>query len=421
MMGALLALLLLTSTVAERAPHPNPLPPGEGEGARAGLDAAAAARFAKLALACIDREYPNKPEHVLDSAADAKPPREFHPAFFGCYDWHSSVHGHWMLVRLLKTFPEMPSQKEIRARLAAHFTAEAMATEARYLDVKSNRSFERTYGWAWTLRLMTELRTWDDSDGKAWRANIEPLAKTLVARLKDFLPKLTSPIRTGVHPNTAFALGEALDYAKAAGDKELADAVAKRARDYYARDRSARSPTSRPARTSSRPAWKRPTSCGVFCRPRSFRHGSAASCPELRRDGRSRSPRRRQRPDGPEARPPRWLEPDASVDAAGDRAGAARSGRATEGPRGVGRETRRGRSRARVVRQLRERALAGVFRRVPGDRRGKVTPVIGIPSPCPRPVILRSAATKDLRFVLARKTEILRFAQDDTGWETATG
>jgi hypothetical protein len=239
MKSALLSVLLLVSAAAGGAPHPAPLPPGEGEGrARAGLDAAAAERFARLALACIDREYPNKPEHVLDSAADAKPPREFHPAFFGCYDWHSSVHGHWMLVRLLKTFPDMPSQKEIRARLAAHFTPEAMATEARYLDIKSNRSFERTYGWAWTLRLATELGTWDDPDAKTWRANIEPLAKTLIARLKDFLPKLTSPIRTGVHPNTAFALGEALDYAKAAGDKELADAVAKRARDYYARDRS---------------------------------------------------------------------------------------------------------------------------------------------------------------------------------------
>jgi Protein of unknown function (DUF2891) len=257
MMSALLAVLLVTATaVAGGGPHPVPPSPRlrrasplpglssearrakeEGEGGGA-LDAGAAERFAKLALACIDREYPNKPEHVLDSAADARPPREFHPAFFGCFDWHSSVHGHWMLVRLLKTFPDMTSGKEIRTRLAAHFTAEAMATEARYLDIKSNRSFERTYGWAWTLRLMSELQTWDDPDAKAWRVNIEPLAKTLVARLKDFLPKLTSPIRTGVHPNTAFALGEALDYAKAAGDRELADAVAKRARDYYARDRS---------------------------------------------------------------------------------------------------------------------------------------------------------------------------------------
>ena len=253
------------------APHPNPLPPGEGaeaphpnpsfakvsegmplppsssearkakeegEGAEPGLDSATAERFAKLALACIDREYPNKPEHVLDSAADAKPPRDFHPAFFGCYDWHSSVHGHWMLVRLLKTFPDLPARGEIRARLAAHFTAEAIATEARYLDIKSNKSFERTYGWAWTLRLATELGTWSDTDAKTWRGNLEPLAKTIAARLKDFLPKLTNPIRTGVHPNTAFALGEALDYARVAGDKDLEDVVTRRAREYYGRDRA---------------------------------------------------------------------------------------------------------------------------------------------------------------------------------------
>ena len=212
--------------------------PTLGNQGTTGIDAATAERFARLALSCIDREYPNKPEHVLDSAADAKPPREFHPAFFGCFDWHSSVHGHWMLVRLLKTVPDMPSQKDIRARLAAHFTPEVTATEARYLDIKSNRSFERTYGWAWTLRLVTELSTWDDPDAKAWSANLEPLTKTLVARLKDFLPKLASPIRTGVHPNTAFALGEALDYARTAGDTDLEKLVVKRAREYYEKDRA---------------------------------------------------------------------------------------------------------------------------------------------------------------------------------------
>ena len=222
MKGALLSFLLLTSAPARAAQ----------------LDSAEAERFAKLALACIDREFPNKPEHVLDSAADAKVPRDFHPAFFGCYDWHSSVHGHWMLVRLLKTFPDLASRKEIRSRLAAHFTGEAMATEARYLDIRSNRSFERTYGWAWTLRLANELATWSDPDAKAWRANIEPLPKTIVARLKDFLPKLASPIRTGVHPNTAFALGEALDYARTAGEAELETLVVKRAREYYEKDRA---------------------------------------------------------------------------------------------------------------------------------------------------------------------------------------
>ena len=208
-----------------------------GAGA-AGLDTDTAERFAKLALSCIDREFPNKPEHVMDSAADAKPPREFHPAFFGCYDWHSSVHGHWMLVRLLKTVPGLASGKEVRERLAAHFTPDVLATEARYLDVKSNRSFERTYGWAWTLRLANELGTWSDPDGKTWRANLDPLAKSLIARLKDFLPKLASPIRTGVHPNTAFALGEALDYARAAGDAELEKLAVARARDYYGKDRA---------------------------------------------------------------------------------------------------------------------------------------------------------------------------------------
>jgi hypothetical protein len=204
----------------------------------ADLDSATAERFAKLALSCIDREFPNKPEHVLDSAADAKPPKEFHPAFFGCYDWHSSVHGHWMLVRLLKTHPEIASGKEIRARLAAHFAPEALRTEARYLDIKSNRSFERTYGWAWTLRLAAELATWDDPDGKAWRANLEPLARALLSRLKDFLPKLASPIRTGVHPNTAFALGEALDYARLVGDLDMETLVLKRSRSYYEKDRA---------------------------------------------------------------------------------------------------------------------------------------------------------------------------------------
>jgi hypothetical protein len=240
MKSALLIALLLAAPAAGAAPGAGPsfakasagmpLPPG--------LDAAEAERFAKLALACIDREYPNKPEHVLDSAADAKPPREFHPAFFGCYDWHSSVHGHWMLVRLLKTVPNLASAGEIRTRLGAHFTPEAIAAETRYLDVKSNRSFERTYGWAWTLRLANELGSWNDPDGNAWRASVDPLAKGLVARLKDFLPKLTNPIRTGVHPNTAFALGEALDFARAAGDAELEQLVVKRGREYYGKDRA---------------------------------------------------------------------------------------------------------------------------------------------------------------------------------------
>ena len=230
--AGILLLGMQTAPPSQNPPrNPPPLEMGIPD-----LDSGTAERFAKLALACIDREFPNKPEHVLDSAADAKPPRAFHPAFFGCYDWHSSVHGHWMLVRLLKKVPDIASNAEIRKRLAAHFTRDAMLTEARYLDVKSNRSFERTYGWAWTLRLAAELQAWNDPDGKAWRANLEPLVKSLVGRMKDFLPKLASPIRTGVHPNTAFALGETIDYARGAGDAELEKLAIDRARYYYGND-----------------------------------------------------------------------------------------------------------------------------------------------------------------------------------------
>ncbi|HTD53353.1 MAG TPA: DUF2891 domain-containing protein [Thermoanaerobaculia bacterium] len=202
------------------------------------LEPAAAQRFARLALACIDREWPNKPEHTLDGPEDIRSPRFYHPAFFGCYDWHSSVHGHWMLVRLLRSRPDLEGAPEIRARLSAHFTAVAMAAEAKYLDRASARSFERTYGWAWLLRLAAELESWDDSDGRRWRERIRVLEDAVARRLTDFLPKLTNPIRTGVHPNTAFALGETLDYARRMGRKELEALLVSRSRDYYGGDRA---------------------------------------------------------------------------------------------------------------------------------------------------------------------------------------
>jgi hypothetical protein len=202
------------------------------------LDTATAERFAKLALACAGREYPNKPEHVLESAADAKTPKELHPAFFGCYDWHSSVHGHWLLARLLKTRPDLPSAPAIRARLSAALSAEAIAGETAYVNAKSNRGFERPYGWAWTLRLANELSHWDDPDAKTWSANLAPLEKAVVARFLDYLPKLTRPVRTGVHPNTAFALAEALDYARATGKADLEKTVVSRSHYYYGADRA---------------------------------------------------------------------------------------------------------------------------------------------------------------------------------------
>jgi hypothetical protein len=195
-----------------------------------------ASAFAKLALKGIRKEYPNKPGDVLNGEADVKSPRAMHPAFYGCFDWHSSVHGHWMLVRLLRKFPDLPEQKEIRAALAENLTANNLQAEADYFKQPNRKSFERTYGWAWLLKLAEELHTWDDVQGKEWSGNLQPLADTIVARYLAFLPKQMYPIRTGVHPNTAFGLSFALDYARTVKHKELSERIEERSRTYYVKD-----------------------------------------------------------------------------------------------------------------------------------------------------------------------------------------
>ena len=193
--------------------------------------------FARLALAGIDREYPNKPMEVLEGPEDLRLPRAQHPAFYGSFDWHSAVHGHWLLVRLLRLYPGLPSAAEIRARLSAHLTAENLAAEAAWFERKENLSFDRPYGWAWLLRLALELRTWDDPEARAWAANLAPLERRLVTLYCEYLPKLTYPIRTGVHPDTAFALAQLIDYARAVGSADLEVLAAERARAWFGADR----------------------------------------------------------------------------------------------------------------------------------------------------------------------------------------
>jgi hypothetical protein len=204
---------------------------------RAELDPGTADRFAKMTLACLDREYPNKPEQVLEGPSDLKAPRDFHPAFYGCYDWHSSVHGHWMLARLLRATPGVASDARIRESLEAHFTNAAIEAETRYLDTPGARTFERPYGWAWTLRLAAELEASQDPQERAWRGRIKPLEDAIVGRFQDYLPKLTLPVRSGVHPNTAFALAQALDYARATGRRDFEKILISRASFYYGQDR----------------------------------------------------------------------------------------------------------------------------------------------------------------------------------------
>jgi hypothetical protein len=194
--------------------------------------------FARLALDGIEKEYPNKLSHVLTDAESARTPRELHPVFYGSFDWHSSVHGHWMLVRLLRLYPEANIAAETRALLARQFTADKLQAETKYFQQKSNRTFERMYGWAWALRLAQELRAWDDPQAQAWAQNFSPLEQQLVKSVHDYLPRLTYPIRTGVHPNTAFALALILDYARAVDDTELAKRVESYSLEKYAADKS---------------------------------------------------------------------------------------------------------------------------------------------------------------------------------------
>lgn len=195
-----------------------------------------ATHLSNLALQCIHQEYPNKTGQVLGSEDDLGGPKKLHPAFYGCFDWHSAVHGHWMLIHLLKTFPNLENADEIREKIAANITSENMQVELDYFKRETEKSFERTYGWAWYLKLCEALHTWDDPLGKEWLGHLQPLADLIIERYHDFLPKLLYPIRVGEHTNTAFGLAFAWDYANTVGQTELKTLIEKRSREYYFND-----------------------------------------------------------------------------------------------------------------------------------------------------------------------------------------
>ena len=227
MHGVLASLILVMMSTPTQAPN------------HEALDAAAVGRFAELALACIHQEYPNKIAHVMNSAADARPPGELTPAFFGCFDWHSAVHGHWLLVRLCRTHPQAPFAARARAALAESFTPQKVAAEVEYLRGEGRGTFERPYGLAWLLQLSAELHEWETPQARQWASTLEPLEREAADRFKNWLPKLSHPVRTGEHSQTAFALGLALDWARCRGDEQMAELIVRRARDYYLRDRGA--------------------------------------------------------------------------------------------------------------------------------------------------------------------------------------
>jgi hypothetical protein len=224
------ASLFLGSTA--QAAHP------AGSGSPDALDEAAAARFAQLALTCLHQEYPNKISHVMQGDADVRPPRALTPAFYGCYDWHSAVHGHWLLVRLLRRFPDAPFAKDARAALALSLTPQNIAGEVEYLGHAKRASFERPYGLAWLLQLSAELRGWDDPQARQWATALTPLESLAASKLKDWLPKLHYPIRIGEHDQTAFAFGLIRDWAHIAGDAGMSALLTDAAARFYRGDRN---------------------------------------------------------------------------------------------------------------------------------------------------------------------------------------
>ncbi|WP_417619253.1 DUF2891 domain-containing protein [Oceanihabitans sediminis] len=188
-----------------------------------------------FAFNCMDQEYPNKLGQVLGDASYLKTPKELHPAFYGCFDWHSSVHGHWTLVNILKSYPEFQERDAILKKLKATLTKENILKEVAYFDDEHNKTFQRTYGWAWLLKLSESLKEWHTPEGKEFAKNLEPLTNLIEDKCIEFFNKLNYPIRVGEHPNTAFGMSFALDYA-AKYNPELAKVIKTKAKEFYFED-----------------------------------------------------------------------------------------------------------------------------------------------------------------------------------------
>lgn len=200
------------------------------------MELAQAEKLAALALACVHQEYPNKIAHTMAGDADAKPPRALTPVFYGCFDWHSAAHGHWLLARVARLYPDTPLAAKAEAALVRNVTAEAVAGEVAYLKTPGRQEFERPYGLAWLLQLTMELREWDSPRARELARLLAPLEREAVTRLTDWLPKLTRPIRTGEHSQTAFAFGLALDWARVAKDSAFERLLVERSRTFYLED-----------------------------------------------------------------------------------------------------------------------------------------------------------------------------------------
>lgn len=202
------------------------------------LTISGASHLAGLPLKCIQQPFPYKTGIVFKDSSLVKNPKEYHPVFYGCFDWHSSAHGHWMLIRLLKLFPSMPEADSIRAMLKHQLTASSIQGEMRLFEQKENRSFERTYGWAWILQMQKELVEWNDPLGKELSGNLQHLSALFAKLYIEYLGKLLYPLRVGEHSNLAFGLRLAWDYAEAVNDDSLRSHIKSTAIKFYKNDKS---------------------------------------------------------------------------------------------------------------------------------------------------------------------------------------
>lgn len=193
--------------------------------------------LAGLPLKCMQQEYPNKLSQLLKDATEIASPKTLHPAFYGCFDWHSSVHGHWSLVYLLKKFPDLDNREEIINKLKVNLSAKNIQQEIAYLSKEHEKSYERTYGWAWLLKLQLELDTSKEPFAKELAANLQPLTNLLAERYIEFLPKLNYPQRVGTHTNTAFGMSLAWDYAVNADNLPLQESIRANALRLFKTDR----------------------------------------------------------------------------------------------------------------------------------------------------------------------------------------
>ncbi|HSW59497.1 MAG TPA: DUF2891 domain-containing protein [bacterium] len=201
------------------------------------LNSEMAGKLALLPISCIKKEYPNKPGHVHENESSVVSHSLKTPIFSGCFDWHSAVHMHWTLIRLMRMFPDLKQKEQIISLMNEQFTEEKVGTELAFFNSKYNETFERTYGWAWLLRLQSELILLNDDNGRIWAQTLSPLVKVIRDRSIEYFNKLPKPVRPGTHSNTAFSMDHMLKYAKIAKDREFEELIKKRAVDFFLKDK----------------------------------------------------------------------------------------------------------------------------------------------------------------------------------------